>query len=216
MPPIRVALINDYEVVVKGLAAMLQGYRDAFEIVELDAGTTVAQPVDLALYDTFAATAGDGDDVLELIRDPRVGQVVVYAWDLSESVVASALANGAGGYVSKGLPAHDLVQAMVAIHAGRSRVHPVPSGSLTAIVGNWPGREEGLSQRESEVLALITQGLSNTEIADRTRLSINSIKSYIRTCYRRIGVTNRSNAIIWGIDHGFRPDHVRIQPGGAR
>jgi DNA-binding NarL/FixJ family response regulator len=61
------------------------------------------------------------------------------------------------------------------------------------------------------MLALITQGLSNIEIAERTRLSINSVKSYIRTCYRRIGVTNRSNAILWGVEHGFRPDRTRIQ-----
>jgi len=215
MAPIRVAIVNDYEVVVRGLAAMLTAYRDAFEIVELDAGTGVGQTVDLALYDTFAATAGDGEDVRALAQDPRVGKVVVYAWDLSEHLVSSAFAGGAQGYISKGLPAHDLVEAMRAIHAGTDLVHPIPAGSMTAIVGDWPGRSEGLSHRESEVLALITQGLSNAEIAERTRLSINSIKSYIRTCYRRIGVTNRANAVIWGIDHGFRPDHVRIRPVGS-
>jgi DNA-binding CsgD family transcriptional regulator len=76
--------------------------------------------------------------------------------------------------------------------------------------GDWPGREEGLTPRESEVLALITQGMSNSEILERTRLSINSVKSYIRSCYRKIGVTSRSRAVLWGVDHGFQPDRIRV------
>jgi DNA-binding NarL/FixJ family response regulator len=59
------------------------------------------------------------------------------------------------------------------------------------------------------VLSLITQGYSNNDIVETTMLSINSIKSYIRSCYRKIGVTSRSRAILWGIDHGFKPDRVR-------
>jgi DNA-binding CsgD family transcriptional regulator len=75
--------------------------------------------------------------------------------------------------------------------------------------GQWPGREHGLTARESEVLALITQGLSNQEIAERTYLSINSVKTYIRTGYRKIGVGRRSQAVAWGMRHGFEPDRMR-------
>jgi NarL family two-component system response regulator LiaR len=60
------------------------------------------------------------------------------------------------------------------------------------------------------VLSLITQGYSNNDIVDTTMLSINSIKSYIRSAYRKIGVTSRSRAILWGIDHGFQPDRSRM------
>ena len=66
-----------------------------------------------------------------------------------------------------------------------------------------------MSPREAEVLALITQGLSNQEIANRVYLSINSIKTYIRSAYRKIGITKRTEAAIWGIDNGFRPDSLR-------
>ena len=69
---------------------------------------------------------------------------------------------------------------------------------------------EGLSERESEILALITQGLSNQEIADRAYLSINTVKSYVRSAYRKINVDSRTQAVLWGIDHGFKPDHRRI------
>jgi len=212
MAPIRIALVNDYEVVGKGLAAMLRNYQDTFEIVELDSGTVPRTQADLSLYDTFAATAGDRDEVRALARNPLAGKVVVYSWDVDEQLVARALANGAAGYVSKGLPARELVAALLAVHAGEDRVHAVPDGAHAATIGDWPGREEGLTQREAEILALITQGLSNAEIAERTHLSINSIKSYIRSCYRRIGVTNRSHAILWGVEHGFRPDHTRRIP----
>ena len=63
---------------------------------------------------------------------------------------------------------------------------------------------------ESEVLSLITQGYSNNDIVETTMLSINSIKSYIRSAYRKIGVTSRSRAILWGIDHGFQPSTSRM------
>ena len=84
------------------------------------------------------------------------------------------------------------------------RAHAAPS----ALIG--PGRGEGLSDRESEILALITQGKSNADVARLTYLSPNTVKSYIRTIYRKIGVGSRTQAVLWGVDHGFTPDHNRI------
>ncbi|MEO6999466.1 MAG: helix-turn-helix transcriptional regulator [Terracoccus sp.] len=75
---------------------------------------------------------------------------------------------------------------------------------------DWPGRAEGLTEREAEILALITQGLDNAEVAARTYLSPNTIKSYIRTLYRKIEVESRTQAVLWGVDHDFSPDHRRI------
>lgn len=213
MEPIRIALVNDYDVVVKGLASILDDYRDLFHVVELDAGTMPERQADLALYDSFAGRAGNREDARQLAQDPRVGKAVVYAWNMDERLVSEALTNGAAGYISKGLPADELVAALLSVYKGERRVHPVPEGTPATVVGDWPGRNLGLTPRESEVLALITQGLSNLDIADTTGLSINSIKSYIRSAYRRIGVTNRSQAILWGVEHGFRPDHVRTPRG---
>ncbi|MFI6225153.1 DNA-binding response regulator [Nocardia salmonicida] len=210
MRPLRLALIDDYEVVVQGLAAMLRSYHDRIEIVELNANTPVSDRVDIALYDSFANPQGDRDQVRKLSTNPLVDKVVVYSWNLDDSLVAAALANGAHGYVSKGLPAGQLVAAIESIHRGGPAVHGGAPSTAKVIGGDWPGREEGLTQREAEVLALITQGLSNADIADRAHLSINSVKTYIRNCYRRIGVTSRSQAVLWGVEHGFRPDRRRI------
>lgn len=211
MNPIRLAIVDDYEVVVQGLAAMLRNYRSRVEIIELNANSAVGDRADIALYDSFANPQGDSAQVRELVGNPLVGAVVVYTWNLDRQRVAAALANGAGGVVSKSLAAGELVAALESIHRGECRVHG--SDEATRIVGgDWPGREEGLTQREAEVLALITQGLSNAEIAERAALSPNSIKTYIRNCYRRIGVTSRTQALLWGIEHGFLPDRSRERP----
>jgi DNA-binding NarL/FixJ family response regulator len=207
---IRLALVNDYEVVVRGLRSMLRHYEDDFDIVELDANAEVDAPVDIALFDVFAQSRGDGDDVNRLVTNPAVRQVVVYAWNVTPPLARRAIENGVAGYVSKTLPAHELVQALHTVHAGGT----VVSGDAHkrgVVAGDWPGREEGLTAREAEIIALITQGLSNTDIAEHSSLSINSVKSYIRSAYRKIGVTSRTNAVLWGVEHGFHPDRARIR-----
>ena len=208
---IRVALVDDYEVVLEGLAGMLRSYADDFDIVELDLHVPVAAPVDIALYDTFAQPQGDSDTVTSLIDNPQVSRVVVYTWNFQEALTRTSLEHGVSGYLSKSLPAADLAAALRAVARGETVMSPDPGRFLVA-TGDWPGREEGLTARESEVLALITQGLSNAEIADQTCLSINSIKSYIRSSYRKIDVRTRAQAVLWGATHGFLPDRRR-KPG---
>ena len=66
----------------------------------------------------------------------------------------------------------------------------------------WVGQEVGLTERKAEVVALITLGMTNRELAGRCFLSINTVKSYIRTAYRKMGVRNRSSAVLWGLAHG--------------
>jgi two-component system, NarL family, response regulator LiaR len=206
---IRLAIINDYEVVVLGLASMLRSYSDRIEVVEADANAHPHTPVDIALYDTFAQSFRDHQRIARLVSDPKIGKVVVYTWSADDTAVSGARVPGIAAYVSKRLAAADLVTALERIHAGEP-VRLQDSGRGPLVGGDWPGREEGLTARESEVLSLITQGYSNNDIVDTTLLSINSIKSYIRSAYRKIGVTSRSRAILWGISHGFQPDRSRM------
>jgi DNA-binding NarL/FixJ family response regulator len=207
--PIRLALVNDYEVVVRGVAEMLRSYSDTFDIVELDADMPVREPVDIALYDTFAQQQADGDTVAELLANPRVSKLVIYSWNLQEALISTSMQRGVCGYLSKSLTAAELATALKSVACGETVVSPDP-GRSSVIGGDWPGREEGLTPREAEVLALITQGMSNADIALRTSLSINSIKSYIRSCYRKIDASSRSQAVLWGATHGFLPDRVRV------
>jgi len=205
---IRVALVNDDEVVVRGLDAMLRNYNHRIEVVELVAGKQVSEPVDVALYDTFGMGQGNGTAVQRLVVSPRVKAVAVYTWNFQPWLTRDTLNQGVRGYLSKSLPAARLVEALCAIAAGQLVVSP-SRGRSALVGGDWPGRE-------AEVLSLITMGLSNQEIAERTLLSLNSIKSYIRSAYRKIDVDSRSKAVLWGVEHGLRADRVRINGSPAR
>lgn len=207
--PIRVAIVNDYEIVVAGVAAMLAPHHDRVVVVELDSGLPVVSDVDVILYDTFGQVQGDTVDLEDLVRG-NAAPVAIFSWNLQPELVERAIAHGAAGYLSKGLDAKAVVDAVEAIHRGETVTPPAAvSTAVTDAAGEWPGRELGLTAREAEVLALITQGLSNQEIAEQTYLSINSVKTYIRTGYRKIGVTRRAQAVAWGMTHGFAPDRVR-------
>ena len=77
------------------------------------------------------------------------------------------------------------------------------------IPGRWPGHEAGLSAREAEILALLCQGLSNDDIAERAYLSTSTVRTYLRTLFSKLDVQSRTQAVLWGVEHGFRPDERR-------
>src|SRR3954453_11936161 len=208
-PPLRLAVVDDYDVVVLGLAQMFDHYRGRVDVVQLAPDEPVTVPVDIALFDTFAQGEADNDDLDILLKNPLASRVVVYTWVFDEHVVDSALRKGVAGYLSKTLPARELVSSIERIAAGEMVVSPRPR-SRQSVGQNWPGREEGLSERESEIVALITQGKSNAEIAKLTYLSINSIKTYIRTAYAKMGVSSRTQAVLWGISNGFQIHDRRL------
>jgi DNA-binding NarL/FixJ family response regulator len=209
--PIRIALVNDYDVVVAGVARMLDAYRDRVLVAELDTNKGLEDVVDVVLYDNFAQPEANRDEVSVLVRDPRARRVVVYTWNFAPDLIESARQQGVDGYLSKGLSARDLVDAIEAVHAGEVVVTDAPPRTRVAPGLDWPGRSEGLTDREAEILALITQGMSNAQVASLTYLSPNTVKSYIRAIYRKIGVESRTQAVIWGVRHGFTPDHHRIE-----
>jgi len=208
--PLTVAIVNDYEIVIAGVAALLAPFPERVRVVELDSQLPVISDVDIILYDTFGQVQGDGVDLETLVNGGRA-KVVVFSWNVDGQLVERTLARGAAGYLSKELAAKEMIDAIEAVARGES-VRPVsiePSRSSSRserIAGVWPGHEHGLSARE----ALITQGLSNDEIAKMTYLSINSVKTYIRGAYRKIGISRRSQAVIWGMQHGFEPDTTRV------
>jgi two-component system, NarL family, response regulator LiaR len=202
MRPIRVALSNDYHVVLAGLAAMLADHFDRVEVIAQSSDRDVTDEADVILYDTFGRLA-QGDDKLRQMVAENDAKVVVYSWD--NYPVEVAREHGAAGYIHKGLPPAELVDAIVAIHDGASgESEPAPSAlAEEQTMPTWPGQPSGLSPRESEVLSFIARGFTNEEIAGRAYLSINTVKTYIRTAYRKIGVTSRAQAVGWALRNGF-------------
>ena len=204
--PLRLAIVDDYAVVVAGVAAFLAD--ENIDVVETGASQQVLSDVDIVLYDTFGQVQGSGLDLEDFVRNSGA-KVVVYSWNIQPEMVVQAIAGGARGYLSKVLSGPQIVEALKRVAAGEVVILPGSNESSVDGSGDWPGRAAGLSPREAEIIALITQGLSNQEIADRAFLSINSVKTYIRSAYRKIGVQRRSQAVLWGATNGFEPDTLR-------
>lgn len=209
--PITVALVDDYDVVLLGVATIIDQYRDRVVIAEIDTNKPVSEVVDVVLYDSFAQPETGHVDIGELVRNPNARSVVIYTWNFHPDLMAKAREHGVRGYLSKALPAHELVAALERVHAGEFVVSEVSGHVQPNSALDWPGRAEGLTARESEILALITQGLSNADIAAQCYLSPNTVKSYIRSVYGKIGAESRSQAVLWGVGNGFVPDHHRIE-----
>ena len=201
-------MVDDYDIVVMGTRTFSSSIEIA-QIAELDTNKAVSDTVDIVLYDSFGQPESDHDEISVLIRNPRARRVVVYTWNFDPDLIKSARRQGVHGYLSKALPARDLVAALEAIHAGDIVISDPPGTQHRRI--ELARTKRGTTDRESEILALITQGKSNAEVAALTYLSPNTVKSYIRTIYRKIDVASRTQAVLWGVRHGFTPDHHRIE-----
>ena len=153
--------------------------------------------------------------IAALSRNDSVDKVVLYTWAFAPEFITRALQSGAAGVLSKTLTGPALVAALEQIHSGQRVISP-PPGSVKDIEPNnskgsdWPGRSAGLTQREAEMLTLICRGHTNAEIAASAFLSPNSVKSYIRSAYRKVGVERRSQAVAWGIAHGLGQDNQDV------
>src|SRR6187549_2605720 len=110
--PITVALVDDYDVVVIGVANILEQYRDRVVIAEIDTNRDVNDVVDIVLYDSFAQPESDHDEIAVLVANPKARRVVVYTWNFAPDLVDSALRQGVRGYLSKALPARELVASL--------------------------------------------------------------------------------------------------------
>lgn len=205
-----VTLVDDYDVVLTGLAHLFDRFRERVVVSEINANADLKDTIDIVLYDSFAQPESDQVEIAALVKNPRARHVVVYTWNLQPELVQAALEQGVHGYLSKTLGARDLVEALEAVDRGEIVVSEQRRRAPSAPGLDWPGRLDGITDRESEILALITQGKSNAEVAALTYLSPNTIKSYIRSVYRKIGATSRTQAVLWGVANGFTPDHHRI------
>ena len=208
---IRLAVINDFEVIVAGVAHMLRPYADRVDVVELDVNEPVSQPVDIALIDSFAHGEAHSEHLRAVLDNPLARAVVMFTWNMDPQLIEIALSRGLRGYLSKNLAAAEVFDAITRVHAGEVVVagHDAPRRRRRA-VGDWPGREHNLTEREAEVLVLLTAGLSNQDIASKLFVSVNSVKTHVRNLYRKIRVDSRTKAALWGIEHGFQREHRRI------
>lgn len=198
----RLAVVAEQDVISAGLVSIL-GACAGIEIVAYPPAGPRSAP-DVVLYDVAGLHENDGADLDHLVKETDAA-VVALARDLRPDLAAQALARGVDGCISLAATREQLEAVARAAAAGEL------AGDLTLDERGVEqpferlGADLGLTMREIEVLGLITQGLTNGEIADRLYLSINSVKTYVRSAYRRVGVSTRSQAVAWCIQHGFAP-----------
>ncbi len=206
---LRVGLVTEQPIVCAGLRTLLAGYADRVTVVEIGPEADLGD-ADVVLYDVLGLQDGDGRD-LELAIKAHPGRVLALSRELQPGLAARALGVGAVASVSLGISADRLVEALEDFAAGHLEDGSQADLDNRAERRRQQGRDVSLTPREVDVLGLIVAGRSNDDLADELFLSINTVKSVIRSIYRKIGVTSRSQAVAWGVEHGF-PTSGTIDP----
>ena len=198
--PIRVMLVDDHTMVRKGLATMLKVFDDLQLAGEAESGAAAIQLCgevlpDVVLMD-MAMPDMDGASATRAIRRqfPRI-QIIALTSFKEGKVIKQALEAGAIGYLLKDVSADELVEAIRAAHAGRATLSPEAAQALVETANQPPAPGLDLTEREREVLALMVEGLNNTQIAGRLSVSPSTIKSHVSNILSKLGVASRTEAV---------------------
>ncbi len=194
MKPLRVAIVNDYELIVRGLAAMLAPFHERVEIVDTRAGGHPVGPADISLFDTFGGRRSALSRVDAMAQDQSLGKVVLYTWDVPDAFANDIGERAIDAVILKSTSGEQLVDALERVQRGE-RVEPGENDMLRGV--------PTLTEREREVLALLGCGLSNRAIADELYLSVDTIKTHVRKLFAKLGVVNRTQAALAAKEHGL-------------
>jgi two-component system, NarL family, response regulator LiaR len=207
--PIRVALVNDFMIVLEGLRALLKSSEPEIQVVEIDVRKRPRRGVDVTLLDTYGDLDSLGERVRSLGVDPTNGAIVVFSFSDRPLAVRRALRAGAQGFISKAVPRQHIIDGIKAAARGERVV--LTQRSQHAQIDEalrWPGRDIGLTERESELLSLLPKGMTNRELGNHLYVSENTIKTQLRSLYSKLGVRNRAQAASLA-GQGILGDHRR-------
>lgn len=196
--PIRVMLVDDHDMVRRGLSVFLKVKADLELVGEAGNGQEAlrlcekARP-DVVLMDLVMPEM-DGTTATRLIRErwPQV-QVIALTSFQEKKLVQEALQAGAISYLLKNVSADDLAEAIRAAHAGRSTLAPEATQALIESDRQEP--DYGLTPREQEVLELLVEGLTNPEIAERLVISHSTARAHVSHILSKLDVSNRAEAV---------------------
>lgn len=208
--PISVALVNDYEIILRGLHAILAPFSDRIAVVDHELGDTPDRAADVALFDTFASRRDALDRAADMIESRRVDHVILYTFDATQEFLEIARRIGVSGVVLKSASGEELASAIERVVAGErlGLDHPVRATRSVSF--------DGLSAREEEVLALLALGCTNAQIAEQLFLSIDTVKTYVRRVFTKLGVHNRTQAAMHAADRSLAPRHANGTPQQPR
>jgi two-component system, NarL family, response regulator DevR len=208
-PPVRVFLLDDHEIVRRGIADLLDAEPDITVVGE--AGTAAealrripaVQP-DVAVLDARLPD-GSGIDVCRDIRSsqPSVRCLILTSYDDEDAIFAAVMA-GAAGYLLKQIRGTSLVDAIRQVAAGKSLLDPLVTERLLTRLRNPAPRDErlaSLTEREREILDLIAEGLTNRQIGERLFLAEKTVKNYVSALLAKLGLQRRTQAAVYGAQH---------------
>jgi DNA-binding NarL/FixJ family response regulator len=213
--PVRVVLVDDHEMVIEGLKAMLGPFKNRVRVVGEAVGVDKALAViaslkpDIVLCDVRMQGAS-GLDVCRSVRerDPERKVILLSVYD-DEQYLFQALRVGASGYLLKGISSDELVRQLELVHSGATAIDPGLAARAVDTAARlqrdefWPGARHGLTQRESEILSFVVTGLSNRGIATKLVIGDETVKSHLRSIYRKLGVGDRTSAVATALREGI-------------
>ena len=204
MSTIKVFLLDDHEVVRRGLRELLESTGDIEVVgesglaVEATARIPALRP-DVAILDGRLPD-GSGIDVCRDVRsvDPSINALILTSYDDDEALFAAILA-GASGYVLKQINGHDLIDTVHRVAAGQSLIDPALTARVLDRVRNGaPSQPElaDLTEREREILGLIAEGMTNRQIGERLFLAEKTVKNYVSSLLAKLGLERRTQAAV--------------------
>jgi DNA-binding NarL/FixJ family response regulator len=213
--PVRIVLVDDHEMVIEGLKAMLAAFDSRVTVVGQAVGADKVMSVvadldpDIVLCDV-RMQGSSGLDVCQQLRqrDPDRRVVMLSVYD-DEQYLFQALRVGASGFLLKRTTAGELAGHLERVMGGEITIDPAIAGRVAVTAARlqsgefWPGAYLGLTQRESEVLALMVRGLSNRAIGQQLYIGEETVKTHSRSIYRKLDVSDRSQAIAVALREGI-------------
>ncbi|MEU3537160.1 response regulator transcription factor [Streptomyces murinus] len=207
--PIKVLLVDDHQVVRRGLRTFLEVQEDIVVVGEAaDGAEGVARAEelrpDVVLMDV-KMPGMDGIDALRRLRElDNPARVLIVTSFTEQRTVVPALRAGAAGYVYKDVDPDALAGAIRSVHAGHILLQPEVAGALLSQeeANSGQGRGSSLTDREREVLGLIADGRSNREIARALVLSEKTVKTHVSNILMKLDLADRTQAALWAVRHG--------------
>ena len=213
--PVRLVLVDDHEMVIEGLKAMLAGFKNRVRVVGQAVGADRALKVvesldpDVVLCDVRMKDSSGLDVCLALHqRDPQRKIVMLSVYD-DEQYLFQALRVGASGYLLKSIGSQELVRQLELVRDGETAIDPEMAARSVDTAARmqrdefWPGARQGLTPRESEILSYVVTGLSNRGIAKKLVIGDETVKSHLRSIYRKLEVTDRTSAVAAALREGI-------------
>jgi DNA-binding NarL/FixJ family response regulator len=185
--PLRVAVVSPNPLVRAGLVALIAEMHGGAVVLDCSGVEDDGEPRDAVVYDMGAVTEDEARADLQALREAGTPVVALF-YDAAHRCHAAHLTPFA---ITLSIRPEEFRLALERATCGR-----VPAGPGALLPG-------GLTEREFTVVTLIAEGRSNQQIADELFLSTNSVKTYVRTAYRKIGVNSRPAAILWALKHGL-------------